>query len=373
MWNPNTTTIMVDHDGFVKMKEPEASPNPEGGPLKKAIAGHDSLYKFISWDDPARTIAAYVSLLGLLCGVHYLHPTQMILKVCATWLGFITLATLISRGTKNDFMAHAQPRAYKKFPEPTLNATLKDVHDFAQYCIVQIQKTFYGGDLKKTTGAFAATTGLFWLIKIASPFSLTMLGLHALFIAPLIISPEGRDIALHATEKAQYLADQTAQTAKRSADATLHNVGDMVSGAQHTAESLASSAKETTEHLASSTKETAGNLASGTKETAGNLASSTRDTAGNLASGASDRAKDLGTGVQDTVGTLTSGTKRDRPNDRNYTSNSASSAKDTLDNASSQAQAGGSKAANQARRPVGDNNHAGRNSKEKSENNPFRA
>ncbi|KAI1266520.1 hypothetical protein F5Y18DRAFT_381796 [Xylariaceae sp. FL1019] len=57
-------------------------------------------------------------------------------------------------------MAQVQPRAYKKFPEPTLNATLKDVHDFAQYFVVQVQKTFYGGDLKQTMGVNASDLDL---------------------------------------------------------------------------------------------------------------------------------------------------------------------------------------------------------------------
>ena len=43
-----------------------------------------------------------------------------------------------------------RPKEYKTFPELTLNATLKDIHDFVQYAIVQAQKIVFGQDLNKT-------------------------------------------------------------------------------------------------------------------------------------------------------------------------------------------------------------------------------
>jgi hypothetical protein len=35
-------------------------------------------------------------------------------------------------------------------PEPALNATLRDIHDFVQYAAVQVQKVVFGQDLGKT-------------------------------------------------------------------------------------------------------------------------------------------------------------------------------------------------------------------------------
>jgi hypothetical protein len=43
-----------------------------------------------------------------------------------------------------------RPKEYRKIPEPTLNATLKDIHDLIQYAVVQAQRIVFGQDLDKT-------------------------------------------------------------------------------------------------------------------------------------------------------------------------------------------------------------------------------
>lgn len=41
----------------------------------------------MQWEDPIRTLGSYVGLVSILSGVHYLHPTQLALKIAATALG----------------------------------------------------------------------------------------------------------------------------------------------------------------------------------------------------------------------------------------------------------------------------------------------
>lgn len=52
----------------------------------------------------------------------------------------------------NNFVSRMRPRQYKKVPESTLNGTLKDIHDFIQYTVVQAQKVIFAEDLEKTFG-----------------------------------------------------------------------------------------------------------------------------------------------------------------------------------------------------------------------------
>lgn len=51
---------------------------------------------------------------------------------------------------EDSFSARLRPKEYKRLPESTLNATLKDIHDLSQYAIVQVQRVVYGQDLDKT-------------------------------------------------------------------------------------------------------------------------------------------------------------------------------------------------------------------------------
>lgn len=50
----------------------------------------------------------------------------------------------------NNFVSRMRPKQYKTFPESTLNATLKDIHDFIQYAAVKAQKVMFAEDLEKT-------------------------------------------------------------------------------------------------------------------------------------------------------------------------------------------------------------------------------
>lgn len=52
----------------------------------------------------------------------------------------------------DNFVSRLRPRQYKTVPESTLNATLKDIHDFTQYAVVQIQRILLAEDLEKTFG-----------------------------------------------------------------------------------------------------------------------------------------------------------------------------------------------------------------------------
>ncbi|KAF5850918.1 hypothetical protein GGP41_010533 [Bipolaris sorokiniana] len=60
---------------------------PQPGPLKQIIAHQESLYQYINWNDPTRTLGSYIGVLSLLFGAHYLPLTQIALKGGVTALG----------------------------------------------------------------------------------------------------------------------------------------------------------------------------------------------------------------------------------------------------------------------------------------------
>ncbi|KAI0903889.1 hypothetical protein F4823DRAFT_629041 [Ustulina deusta] len=248
----------TEHDQDPK-PDPEARPEQDGGPLKRVMSNSDSLYKYISWKDPIRTIVSYFWLLGLMYGIHYFHWTQWLLKMGATSLGAVYLASLVSRSTKSDFVARIRPE-YRRVPESTLNATLRDIHDLVQYLAIQAQKIMYGEELGKTLGAFVGFTTLFWLIKIMSPFNLAVLGLSSAYIAPLIVSPGGRDIAQCAKVNAQELAHTTAESTKVVLQDTKAKAGDLSCKAQQAAGNFTSKTQKGASSLSSEARSMAGNL-----------------------------------------------------------------------------------------------------------------
>ncbi|RFN47300.1 reticulon-like protein [Fusarium flagelliforme] len=161
----------------------------EKGPLKELIAYKDSLYKYINWEDPVPTLGAYLSSLSVLFGAHYLPLTQLAVKAGAVIFGM-----------------------------PTLNATLRDIHDFVQCAVVQLQKIIYGEDLGKTFVAFLSFITMFWVMKVASPFSLAVLGLTSVYIAPLVNSSHERAVAQDATARGKELANAATEKGKTLAE-----------------------------------------------------------------------------------------------------------------------------------------------------------
>ncbi|EXA31600.1 hypothetical protein FOQG_18082 [Fusarium oxysporum f. sp. raphani 54005] len=238
------------------------------GPLKDLIAHQDSLYKYINWEDPVRTLGSYLVALSILIGTHYLPLTQVTVKVGAVVFGIISLAEFVSRTFgPNTFLSRLRPKEYKTVPEPILNATLRDIHDFIQYAVVQVQKIIFGEDLDKTFAASLGFTAVFWLMKVASPFSLAVLGLSTLYIAPLINSPQGRTIAQDATARGKELA----------------------SAATEKGNTLAGDSKAKATELTSKAPETAGGVPQRVK----NLAHNGKQTANELSTQASDRVTDV--------------------------------------------------------------------------------
>ncbi|KAJ0126530.1 Calpain-type cysteine protease ADL1 [Fusarium oxysporum f. sp. albedinis] len=220
-------------------------------------AHQDSLYKYINWEDPVRTLGSYLGALSVLFGAHYLPLTQLALKIGAAILGIISLTEFSSRTFgPNTFLSRLRPKEYKTVPEPTLNATLRDIHDFIQYAVVQVQKIVFGQDLGKTFAAFLGFTTLFWLMKVVSPFSIAVLGLTTLYIAPLINSPHGRAVAQDATVRGKELANAATekgntlvQDSRAKAAELSSKAHEAVGGVQQRVGSLAQSGKQNANDL----------------------------------------------------------------------------------------------------------------------------
>jgi gas vesicle protein len=255
----------------------------QSGPLKEIIAQQDSLYKYISWEDPARTIGSYFAALGFLLAVHHLHLTQLALKTSAIGLGVMSLAEFAGRSFgPNNFVSRMRPRQYKTVPESTLNATLQDVHDLTQYAVVQAQKVIFAEDLEKTFAAFAITTSLYFLVQFMTPFGIAILALTTVYIIPLVTSPRGRGIARDGMVRAQEISVAAVDQASTMAQDSKVAVSNMASRAQESASNMTSRAQESASNMTSRVQESASNMTSNAQSTATNLTSSAQDTANNL-------------------------------------------------------------------------------------------
>ncbi|EXF86407.1 hypothetical protein CFIO01_00104 [Colletotrichum fioriniae PJ7] len=244
-------------------------PRPaQDGPLRQVLAQQDSFYKYINWEDPLRTLGVYIGTLSILFGAHYLPLTQLALKAAVTTLGVVSAAEYASRSFGSDSLStRLRPRQYRRLPESTLNNTLRDVHDFIQYAVVEAQRIVYGEDLGRTFGAFVGFASLYALIKVLSPFWLAVVGVTAIFVAPLAASPQGRQVAHDATVQVQNAANVTAQKGAELARDGQAKTAELSSKAQQ----AASDASTTLSNTARSGQQTASNVTNNATEKARNL------------------------------------------------------------------------------------------------------
>lgn len=216
----------------VKQEEMKKEAENQHGPLTELLA-QDSLYKYISWEDPLRTIGSYIAAMSILLGMHYLPLTQLGLKAGTVILGLISISEFANRSFGPDtILSRLRPKEYRKVSEPILNGTLKDIHDFVQYSAVQVQRILYAEDLDKTFLTFLLLTAMYLLAKIASPFSWAILGLTSVYVAPLLLSPQGRAVGKEAMGLAGDMATTTIENGKSMANAAGTRAGQSAARVQ---------------------------------------------------------------------------------------------------------------------------------------------
>ncbi|KAH6888440.1 Reticulon-domain-containing protein [Thelonectria olida] len=256
----------------------------DSGPLKEMIAHQDSLYKYMSWEDPVRTLGSYMVVLSFLFGIHYLPLTKFALKAAATTLGAVSAMEFAGRVFgPNTFLARLRPKEYKQFPESTLNATLKDIHDFIQYAAVHIQRIIFGQDLDYTLGAFIGCTALYWLIKVISPFGISVLCLTSVYIASLVMSPRGREVTRDAKartgELASAAADKGTALAQKSKKKVTHKARDSGIYIDQPTEDMAQGGKEAVGDLSTRAKNIASDVSEATVGAANSAVETTKQMA----------------------------------------------------------------------------------------------
>ncbi|KAK4447238.1 hypothetical protein QBC34DRAFT_382488 [Podospora aff. communis PSN243] len=267
-----------------KPPPPALPPRPEEkGPLKEILAHQDSLYKYISWEDPVRTMSSYLIILSLVSGFHFMPLTLWALKAGAYTFGAVSVAEFASRSFGPDtFLSRMRPRPYRKVPERFLNAALKDVHDLTQYGVVQGQKILFGQDLDKTFAAFLLSTALYFLVQLASPFTLSLTALTLLYLSPLVTSPAGRQLASAVAHDSGVLAGDIASKAVDSGKSAIDSGKSLASSAMDRGQNLASSAMDRGQSLAHSTVESS-KSAIDSVESGKSMATSTIQSGQNLA------------------------------------------------------------------------------------------
>jgi hypothetical protein len=266
-----------------------------------------------------------------------------------TDLSVVSVTEFVSRSfSANSLSTRLRPKEYKKIPESTLNATLKDIHDLIQHAVVQAQRIFFGQDLDKSFAvsydspsslskygsitpyitfeltnqqAFLGFTGLYWLVLFVPPFWLTVMGLTSIFVAPLIFSPQGRGVAHDASVHAQELANLASEKGRVLAQNSKVMAAELSSSGKRTAADLSSSGKQTVADLSSSGNQTAAEISSKTKQTVADLSSSgkqaiadlsynTKQTVADLSSRGKQAAADLSSSGNQTAAELSSKTKQ---------------------------------------------------------------
>jgi hypothetical protein len=191
------------------------------GPLREILSYQDRLYKHITWEDPASSLGSFLITLSVLVGVHYIPFTRWLIKVTAIVLGVVSAVEGANQAFgPNTILSRLRPTLYRTIPEHTLNTALQYVHVLTQVAVVQAQRILYCEDLPSTFTAFVGLTVTYFLLKVASPFVMTLLGLVSLYTVPLAWSLRGGQTH----KETQQLPEESAGT-KADRSKTLASIG----------------------------------------------------------------------------------------------------------------------------------------------------
>lgn len=155
-----------------------------------------------------------------------------------------------------------------------------------------------------TQQSFLGLTTLYWLIKAVSPFWLAVMALNAIYAAPLLASPRGREVIRDASTQAQDLATTASHKGRMAAHDASTSAQRLTNAATETSRSALNTVRERADSLVGSTKEKGRAAADSVTSSAQSLAGQGSEIAQkgkNTAAGVAQQARATASNASDSV------------------------------------------------------------------------
>ncbi|KAI9823858.1 MAG: hypothetical protein M1826_007604 [Phylliscum demangeonii] len=148
---------------------------------------HSMFYNLLSWQNPRATAVAYLTGVALIFTARYLPVVPYTLRLLYIVLGVTASSEVIGRSLFNSgFASQVRPRRYYTLPKEAVDRVLDDVHELLNFFVIESQRILFAENVGATITAFVAALSAYYLNRLVPLWGLSLIGLTALFLAPLI-------------------------------------------------------------------------------------------------------------------------------------------------------------------------------------------
>ncbi|KAK2072338.1 hypothetical protein P8C59_006697 [Phyllachora maydis] len=172
---------------FSNLAAARQTPNNPAATGQPLTHYHSFFSELLSWNNPRASGIAYASLVSLIFAVRYLDVLRWGLKLTWMTLG-ITIAAEVSGKLllNSGFATQLRPRKYYTLPRETLDALIGDVHELANFFVIETQRIVFVENIGVSVMAALGALSSFFLAKIVPYWGLALIATTVLFAVPLV-------------------------------------------------------------------------------------------------------------------------------------------------------------------------------------------
>lgn len=173
-----------DFQGLASSAQTGRDVDDNGQPLSHF---HSLFYDLFTWKYPKATGFFFFATISLISAFRYVNVLRYVFK--AAYMLFAGVATLEIIGKPlgaKGVVSSLRPRRYYTIPRESLDRIFEQLHDLANFFVLEFQRVVFVENLFTTMAAFVTSFFGYFLIKYIPLWTLLLLSTCTAFTAPLI-------------------------------------------------------------------------------------------------------------------------------------------------------------------------------------------
>ncbi|KAM0743058.1 hypothetical protein ACQRIT_003235 [Beauveria bassiana] len=206
---------------------------------------HSDFAELLSWKNPRNSAIAYGSIVTFILATRFFDIIRWAIKLSWMTLAVTITAEAVGKLVLNSgITSQLRPRRYYTIHRDTVEGFVGDVHELANFFIIEGQRILYTENIAVSAAACFAAFVSYFLVKLLPYWGLAILGTTLAFFVPLIYAANKEliDEQLHnasdlinaqtaqVRDAAQKQADQLTALGKQYAGDYTGKVQDMIRG-----------------------------------------------------------------------------------------------------------------------------------------------
>ncbi|KAK2606085.1 hypothetical protein QQS21_003480 [Conoideocrella luteorostrata] len=183
---------------------------------------HSFFSELLSWKNPRASAIAYSSIVSFIFAVRYLDVIRWAFKLSFMALAVTVAAEVAGKVVLNHGLAtQMRPRRYHTISRSTLDSMIGDVHELANFFVIEAQRILFVENIGASAAACIAAFISYHLVKLVPYWGLAIIATTVGFFVPLVYTSNQELIDHHIKNASDAINAQTTQVrsvAQKQAD-----------------------------------------------------------------------------------------------------------------------------------------------------------